>query len=222
MDFVCYRRRQVRQFLHRAGCADHLSRGGLSWLCRLQVRRSHPWPQVSSQLDTVMSVSGEVMWPTKDDRRRRRRLRVCGSHHLAGYAELLHHSSLAVRGRAAFPFVNPSLSPNAVVNSSASHNIMQGLRSAGNLLLLPAVVAPCTKHDTSSKHSYTVTLHISSQATPWRCRLSNSIIQQKRVPWYTGRRKSTNNPMLYDRLDVTLRHQASRAALSSLTCILNM
>ena len=67
--------------------------------------------------------------------------------------------NLAVRGRV-YGFIRRCIiSPNAVVNSSTSHNIMQGLQSnAGKLPLLPAMVAPCEpcpKHDTSSKHSYT-------------------------------------------------------------------
>ena len=51
-------------------------------------------------------------------------------------------TNLAVRGRG-YGFIRRCIiSPNAVVNSSTSHNIVQGLQSAGNLLVLPAIVAP--------------------------------------------------------------------------------
>jgi hypothetical protein len=85
--------------------------------------------------------------------------------------------NLAVRGRVMVSIRQGMISPNAVVNSSTSHNIMQGLQSAGKLLLPPAMVAPCEpcpKRDTSSKHSYTWS-HCTSRVEQLRgrCRLSN-------------------------------------------------
>jgi hypothetical protein len=127
---------------------DHIPRRMLR--IEEKVTRAPTSQQSAGQRDAA---SGEVIATTTSE------ALVCvwESSHLAGSRRLLH-PNLAARGRV-YGFIRRCIiSPNAVVNSSASHNIMQGVQSAGNLLASAprnGGARPFSKHDTTSKHSYT-------------------------------------------------------------------
>lgn len=132
--------------------------------------------------------------------------------------------NLAVRGRV-YGFIRRCIiSPNAVVNSSTSHNIMQGLQSAGNLLASAprnGGARPVSKHDTTSKHSYTWS-HCTSRVEQLRggAVLAIRKYNKNRVLRYTAGVNDHLNaarPAIRDVGNV----QASRVSLSSLTCIQN-
>ena len=150
------------------------------------MRRSHThmqaWGEEKSSAATSQqsagqrdAVSGEVMWPTGD-------IDVGGA---CGVwcSSLLSRvystpSQLAFRGQVVVLFVDSSFRR---MQSSTPPQVTTSckvcLQSAGKLLLLPAMVAPCEpcpKHDTSSKHSYTWS-HCTSRVEQLRgrCRISN-------------------------------------------------
>ena len=114
--------------------------------------------------------------------------------------------NLAVRGRVMVSIRRCIISPNAVVNSSTSHNIMQGLQSAGNLLASAprnSGARPVSKHDTTSKHSYTWS-HCASRVEQLRGGAVLAIRKYNRKGYCGTRLESTTTSMLHDWLYVTL------------------